>query len=598
MRTRKALYPQTRNMYKCELETCGFCGERLQQSATVSGRKIVQTLTTTMQIGYYGKKCPHPECTGHEQWLRSAAWQHLAPLHGTYGYDVIARIGWQRQTGHRTFAEVHSELAQSVHISEAQVRYLYTYQYLPLLACHEREAWAEITRVSNAQGLLLTLDGLAPEGGEPQLWLVRELRTGKTLRSGWLSEQGQTAFENFLRPIVEAGWRVEAVMSDKQRGLMPALQSMFPAAKRAFCHSHYLRNIAEPVASAAESMKVGVRKHVRQAIGQLIRPEQVAQPGVLMVTGVLPTPIAIDAAGTVPPQPGPDALRGAVGQEPAELPDKESTQVAPAQAEIESALKRRIRYLLTLKGRPPFRLAGIEMYERLREVVDNLAEMVTHHPSPCLAQLQQGLEAALTAFQDDYHDVRQGADWLQHIATVLDPADKPARTSTQVHTALLRYLDEMHPHRQTNPVLTAFAQHIDKTTHNYLPGLFHTYDIPDLPRTNNDRESEFRALNQHLLRTTGQKGATRRLLQRSGAWELIPRPNSLAETTVAIATVAHSEYQQERARVQLHRERFRFHTRSGKRARTQLQDLKARWLQLPPGDLPETIPLQSESISV
>ncbi len=75
-------------------------------------------------------------------------------------------------------------------------------------------------------GLILTLDGLAPEGGEPQLWLIRELRTGKTLRSGWMSEQGQPAFENFLRPIAEAGLRVEAVMSDKQRGLVPALKAI------------------------------------------------------------------------------------------------------------------------------------------------------------------------------------------------------------------------------------------------------------------------------------------------------------------------------------------------------------------------------------
>ena len=48
--------------------------------------------------------------------------------------------------------------------------------------------------------MILSLDGLAPEGGEPQLWVVRELQTGLTVRSGWLNEQGQHAFENFLRP--------------------------------------------------------------------------------------------------------------------------------------------------------------------------------------------------------------------------------------------------------------------------------------------------------------------------------------------------------------------------------------------------------------
>ena len=40
-----------------------------------------------------------------------------------------------------------------------------------------------LTEVSQQQGLLLSLDGLAPEGGEAQLWLVREMRTNSTLRS-------------------------------------------------------------------------------------------------------------------------------------------------------------------------------------------------------------------------------------------------------------------------------------------------------------------------------------------------------------------------------------------------------------------------------
>jgi hypothetical protein len=107
-----------------------------------------------------------------------------------------------------------------------------------------------------------------------------------------------------------------------------------------------------------------------------------------------------------------------------------------------------------------------------------------------------------------------------------------------------------------------------------------------LPRTNNDRESEFRRLNQQLLRTTGQKGTSRRLIQRSGAWELIPRPASLTETIQAISTVEPNEYQKERTRVRSHRNRFLLHTRSVKHSRKQLQDLKKRWLLLPPDKIP------------
>jgi hypothetical protein len=596
MRTPKRLYLQTSNVYKCELEKCLICGSRLEQSDYLYGRKIVQTMTSVMQIGYYAKGCPQPECEGHQNWLRSAEWQQIAPLNGTYGYDVIAGIGWQRQTLHQTFAEIYKGLVDELQISESQVRYLYTYQYLPLLACHERGSWAEIERVSAAAGLILTLDGLAPEGGEPQLWLVRELRTGKTLRSGWMSEQGQTAFENFLGPIAEAGLPVEAVISDKQRGLAPAIGVVFPKAKHAFCHSHYLGNIAAPVAKADEAMKVNLRKQVRQEIGELIRPEQVDRPGVLTVTGVLPTPIQAEEAAESLPQtrlngPWGDAETEeteAAGSEQEQTKDEEFDPTRQEQAEIENALKRRIRYLLTLKGRPPFRLAGIEMYERLNEVSGNLEEMLAHLSSPCLAQLHQGLELSLTMFKDNYLDLRQGADWLHQISKLLEPEDKPPRTGTQVQTALLHYLDDIRQQSQDNQVLAEFAQQIEKTTHSYQPGLFHAYDIPDLPRTNNDRESEFRGLNQQLLRTTGQKGGTRRLIQRSGAWELIPRPDTLAETVEAISTVEHNEYKKEQTRVRSHRDRFRFHTRSVKLSCKQLQDLKNRWLRLPPDKLPET----------
>ena len=58
-----------------------------------------------------------------------------------------------------------------------------------------------------------------------------------------------------------------------------------------------------------------------------------------------------------------------------------------------------------------------------------------------------------------------------------------------------------------------------------------------MPRTNNDRESEFRDLTRRLLSTTGQVGAAKRIVLREGAWELIPGPGSLFETTQVISQV-------------------------------------------------------------
>ena len=186
---------------------------------------------------------------------KAAAWQHLAPRYSVYGYDVIAQIGWVRQEQRQPFIEIHADLNGRMPISEAEVRYLYHQQYLPLLACLERQQLARLSAVAAQTGLLLSLDGLAPEGGEPQLWVVRELQTGLTVRSGWLSQQDQATFGSFLQPIADQGWRVRAILSDKQRGLEPAVAAVFPGIPHAWCQLHYLNNVAESVARRSSNSK-------------------------------------------------------------------------------------------------------------------------------------------------------------------------------------------------------------------------------------------------------------------------------------------------------------------------------------------------------
>ena len=567
MKTPRELYTQKPIVYSFELETCPECGETLRV-AYVSGAKTVQTLAGVPTIAHRPKYCAELGCTRYQVICKSAQWQQIAPSHCTYGYDVIARVGWQRQTYSTQFHEIHADLQARLQISESQVRHLYHYRYLPLLACHERQYLDDLKAVAERSGLLLGLDGLAPEGGEPQLWVVRELQTGLTLRSGWMSEQGQTAFETFLLPIRDLGLWVAGIISDKQRGLVPAVETVFPRAKHAFCHMHYLKNATEPVADADQAMKVTLRKGVRAEVGKLIRQEKGEYKGVLTVTGLLPSP----AEEEKPHQEADPALQDS------------STTVAQERASIVQDLKRRVRYLLTLKGRPPFRLAGIEMFERLAEVEICLDALIQHYADPPLVQLRRGLHTALHSVQSDYTDLRQAADWLYHISDILDTGEKLVRSGDEVRQELFAYLDDIEKECQDTPRLHNFYHKIHQTTLNYESGLFHHYGMPRLPRTNNDRESEFRDLNRRLLRTTGQKGLVRRMIQRQGAWELIPHPNSFRDTVVALSQVAQEDFLQERQRVRTHRNRFRLHTRSAKQSQKQLKQLVQRWTALSPPD--------------
>jgi len=469
---------------------------------------------------------------------------------------VITQIGWQRQNQRQTFSEIHHDLQASVQISETQVRATYTYRYLALLACHERQQMKRLEAIAGQGGLWLSLDGLAPEGGEPQLWVVREMRSGITLRSGWMSQQDQGAFVNFLQPIAALGLPVTEVLSDKQRGLVPAIAKVFRSANHSFCQMHYLGNTAKPMSAADEAMKIELRQGVRKEIGVLIRQEKVENQGILTVTGGLPSPVT-------PKRASPD----------------------PIEQELDAILQdisRRIRYLLTLKGRPPFCMAGIEMFERLTEVKDLLERLSAYHEHPQLVQLQHGLLAALQIVQTRYMLLRQTADWLAQIADVLDPTGKPPRSPLQVQKALFDYLEKIKVISKNKPDLQPFFRTIQKTTLSYAPGLFHSYDLPDLPRTNNARESDFRDLNRRLLRTTGQKGLTRRIIQRSGAWELLHRPASLKATILAFNHITQQDFMDERQRVHQHRDRFRLHTRSAKQSGLQLSKLELRWANLSP----------------
>jgi hypothetical protein len=561
MRTQRLFYPVETLVCACEETNCLICTKRIKV-AYLSGKKTVQTLHGAVEMVHAPKHCLNPDCATYLAKWQSPRWLQIAPRFCTYGYDVIAQIGWLRQTGKEQFAAIQNHLSKRIKISETQVRNLYHERYLPLLACSEQQARDQLLVSAARTGMILSLDGLAPEGGEPQLWLVRDLLSGLTLRSGWLAKQDEATFVNFLRPIAELGLTIKAILSDKQRGLVPAIAQVFPDAKHGFCQIHYLQNAVIPIAEADEAMKVNLRQAVREEIGDLIRVEKVESSGVLTVTGLLPSTEPESATLLTWPQ---------VHEQECE--------------HIRQDLCRSVRYLLTLKGRPPFRLAGIEMFERLSQVNEHLEQLLALHPDTRLDQLRQGLQNALQAAQAEYLILRQAANWLNQIADLLDPEGKEKSNAAQVEQKLSDYIKVIGIQSSENPRLEVFFKTIEKTTRSYASGLFHCYDLPDLPRTNNARESEFRDLNRRLLSTTGQKGLVRRILQRTGAWELIPRPPSLEDTIVALAKVDQNEFLQERQRLRKHRQRFRLHTRSAKQANAQFDRLKQQWAELHQSEL-------------
>ena len=111
----------------------------------------------------------------------------------------------------------------------------------------------------------------------------------------------------------------------------------------------------------------------------------------MTVTGVLPSPVAI-CPDDQPTEASPPAA------EP-RPPDAtaEAREAAEAHEAIVQDILRRVRYLLTRKGRPPFRLAGLEMVERLSEVATCRDALIAPHADARLAPRRHGVWQAREA---------------------------------------------------------------------------------------------------------------------------------------------------------------------------------------------------------
>ncbi len=120
-----------------------------------------------------------------------------------------------------------------------------------------------------------------------------------------------------------------------------------------------------------------------------------------------------------------------------------------------------------------------------------------------LGQLDRLLGRGLAATAEQWPALRTAYGWVHQAAHLLaNPEDQPGAA---VRAAYQTRLDTMPAPRDTLGPLAPAVDQFRKVTASYWPGLFHCYDVPDLPRTNNDLERRFGMLRYHERRATGRR---------------------------------------------------------------------------------------------
>lgn len=93
-------------------------------------------------------------------------------------------------------------------------------------------------------------------------------------------------------------------------------------------------------------------------------------------------------------------------------------------------------------------------------------------------------------------------------------ANEAGLTGAAVKARYRGLLGAMTRHASWAGNLAGALGKFQKVTRSYWPGLFHCYDVADLPRTNNDLEQLFGAHRYHERRCSGRKVASPGLVVR------------------------------------------------------------------------------------
>jgi hypothetical protein len=122
------------------------------------------------------------------------------------------------------------------------------------------------------------------------------------------------------------------------------------------------------------------------------------------------------------------------------------------------------------------------------------------------------LERSLGETATLWEPVERAYGWVHTAAHLLDnPAELEGAAVRRRFQGLLGAMQRWQAKAgDLQPAIVHFL----KVTRSYWPGLFHCYDVPDLPHTNNDLEHLFGAHRHHERRTSGRKRASPTLVLR------------------------------------------------------------------------------------
>ena len=207
--------------------------------------KTRQKIVVTLDIGAFRAvetilQSPHDQRLWYSKALRA-----LVPAGGTYGFDVIDYVGKALFINSRGEREIMLALAaRNIILSEREIGYLGR-KFIVYLALAHRESREPLRRSLHKKGgYILHVDGTC-EGDSPHLFCGLDGISQWVLDSIKLPSEKKELLVPFFHRIEAQYGKPLALVHDMGKGILSAVEEVFPGLPDFICHFHFLRDIGK-----------------------------------------------------------------------------------------------------------------------------------------------------------------------------------------------------------------------------------------------------------------------------------------------------------------------------------------------------------------
>ena len=193
------------------------------------------------------KRCAGRDCPGSKVIYRPPEEFTFALKKDIFGLDVVLEIGELRLRGNLSFSEIHKRLeARGLPVAERTVCDIFE-RFLALMDCRNAESPEVGERLRLQGGMIVLIDGVQFDEHSPVLYVVTDVISHTTLFAERHAIRSAEALHPLLERLKAMDVPILAFVTDKEKGLVPAVHAAFPDVPHQFCQLHFIKRCAEPL---------------------------------------------------------------------------------------------------------------------------------------------------------------------------------------------------------------------------------------------------------------------------------------------------------------------------------------------------------------